>query len=555
MNHFNNSDNVFDDDFIHHIDDTFNDELHPPHANDNNAIEVHDFDVLADELPGSVYDMDDYKKQIGNNRFEVLITMYQEDFNKNYSKNNMAECDTIVKKIVDVTCHKASSSIHQKGRFLVKPIYSDDTWRQLDDEESKQFVMQALRTPAVEEEEELVQENLEGNEEDDVFAPLPVTSKIDFSTSDIPSMDFKNMGLIDTKKRGRRQSLLRRSASEDITLLDKKKGLKNLAGELYRQGPDSSNSSTVSLPSQTTTATFRRYHSAGPAYKTSIPAQGSLHRHNTVSELPPTRSFSDGATSDNIRDNVRKTTITTGGTMAHTIQGMDVVLASDCKSFSNKSHIIGNNRLKVMLVLEERRFHTLSESEQNNAACNLVKAVTDFWKGRILADNGFAYRILNHQESVEALKTLLSSTPDHSFSGGGVSSTLKPGTTSLLAPSAPAKLLAAAPPVPDYLRNASQEILMSGKGRHDLAGPEQMQSAAVRSIKERAGKRQMAKSTRNTSTGGKGCAASPIPTKDGATTPQTADDKIEDDQSLQMGTQKVDSTKETKKEETSCDDA
>ena len=104
-------------------------------------IQVHDFDVLADELPGDVYDMDDFKKQIGNNRFDVLIHMYQESFNKNYAKNNQDECEEIVRKIVDVTCHKSSSSLHNQGRFLVKPLYSTNQWRQLDDEESKQFVL------------------------------------------------------------------------------------------------------------------------------------------------------------------------------------------------------------------------------------------------------------------------------------------------------------------------------------------------------------------------------------------------------------------------------
>jgi hypothetical protein len=54
--------------------------------------------------------------------------------------------------------------------------------------------------------------------------------------------------------------------------------------------------------------------------------------------------------------------------------------------------------------------------------------------------------------------------------------------------------------VPEYLQNASQAILNAGKcdDTDELSGPEQMQSAAVRSIKERAGKRQMAKiSSRN----------------------------------------------------------
>lgn len=546
----------FEDEFLNHLNNNNNNNInlnanfqsYPMHHNNNNVlinnninnslntqnlIQVDDFDVLADELPGTVYDMDEYKKQIGNNRFEVLVTMYQESFNKNYSKNNMTECDAIVKKIVEVTCHKASSSVHNKGRFLVKPMYSDDQWRQLDDEEAKAFVMQALRTPAVEEED--LGQDEETNEEDDLFAPLPVTSKADFSKTDPPSIDFKSMGLGDNKKRGRRQSLLRRSASEDA-MMDKKKGLKNLPGEFYRQLPDLSSdddtgsiSSSVSLPIQGS-ATFRRHHSGGIPDISPLPAQGMMQRHHTISDLPPSRSLSDSTAPDSSIEKARNTTINTSGTIAHTVQGMDVVLASDCKSFSNKTDIVGNNRLKVMLTLEERRFHTLSDGEQDLAAANLVMAVTEYWKGRILADKGFAYSILNRDESIDAMKRLLSSTPEQlaltlERTGEDIATDLKASLTSSGTSSSSSsttkKLLAAAPPVPEYLRNASREILNSGKGSDGLSGPEQMQSAALRSIKERAGKRLQAKTSRSTSTGSRGSAVSPVRGR-GTTSPAIA---------------------------------
>lgn len=244
-------------------------------------------------------------------------------------------------------------------------------------------------------------------------------------------------------------------------MMDKKKGLKNLPGEFYRQLPDLSSdddtgsiSSSVSLPIQGS-ATFRRHHSGGIPDITPLPAQKMMQRHHTVSDLSPARSLSDSANSEIGIEKARNTTINTGGTIAHTVQGMDVVLASDCKSFSNKPDIVGNNRLKVMLTLEERRFHTLSDCEQDLAAANLVMAVTEYWKGRVLADKGFAYSILNRDESIDAMKRLLSSTPEQvaltlEKSGDDITTDLKSPLTSSVTSSSSSssttrKLLAAAP--------------------------------------------------------------------------------------------------------------
>ncbi|KAL3903201.1 MAG: hypothetical protein SGILL_010536, partial [Bacillariaceae sp.] len=471
----------------------------------SNFVEVHDFDVLADELPGDVYDMDDFKKQIGNNRFDVLIHMYQESFNKNYAKNNQEECDEIVRKIVDVTCHKASPSLHNQGRFLVKPLFSANQWRELNDEECKQFVRQMLRAPTIEDEPD----DLGDGEEEDVFAPLPVTSKIDLGSMAIPSSAFGNLELNDTKKRGRRQSLLRRSASESTMLLDKKKGLKNLAGELYRGNS----------PPPPPNAALRRYHSEDIPDTEPLPLNGAnssgLHHFKFVSDVPPQRSLSD--TDAMAHQSEQNKMSSMAGTIAHMIEGMDVVLNGDRKSFSKKPDIVGNNRLRVMLTLEERTYSTLSQVEQTDAACNLVKAITEYWGGRVLVDKEFAYEILTLDDSIEAMKSLLSSSSSSLVSPqkAGAPASLKtspiPPTLVSSVSSSSASILAAAPPVPEFLRNASREILSSGNGSK-LAGPEQMQSAAVRSIKERADKRQMAKeakgSTSRPASNSKGAASS-----------------------------------------------
>ena len=236
----------------------------------------------------------------------------------------------------------------------------------------------------------------------------------------------------------------------------------------------------------------------GPAANQPDPTPG-------VSDLPPQRSLSDTDTLD------QNKLSSMAGTIAHTIEGMDVVLSGDRTSFSQKPDIVGNNRLRVMLTLEERRYSTLSQEKQTDAACNLVKAVTEYWGGRVLVDKEFAYEILTHDDSVEAMKNLLSCSVSSSQKVGASLSTKNPpilSTTVSSGSSNSTSILAAAPPVPEFLRNASREILSSGKGS-ELAGPEQMQSAAVRSIKERAGKRQMAKEAKGSrSANSKGAATS-----------------------------------------------
>ena len=548
------------------------------------VIEVHDFDVLADELPGTVYVMDDYEKQIGNNRFEVLIQMYQEGYNIHYTKNNMEECDRIVQKIVDVTCHKQSVSTHNQGRFLVKAM-QELHWRQLTQAQSMEFVKQQLRATTIDETQDPdpfadtdvdddlfiannvnVTDGYAGPPDDnqDTLEPLPVSSNIDLRSSDVRSLNFSNMELND-KKRGRRSSLLRRSVSESTLMDDKKKTFKNVSGELSLRSTDSSNNPSLSaFPAPLPPGQLQRYNTVSNSDPSTRPIPSRRYRPR-VHVRSPIRSNSDAgptatSTTTNTNTNrspvrspvrsttattaaattVKATTLTTGGTIVPTYMGMDVVLSSDCKSLSRKLDIVGNNRLKVMLSLQSRQYSQLPSHQQAKMAVDLVKAITVYWKGRILADKEFSYVILTPNESIDAMRHLLTPVADTyatsrtttttSTTATSATSTTTSndlaasdknrnyddddnnnnnmGSSSQLSPYAKMKthakttLLSAAPPVPDFLRNASREILESGKNPHHLLGPEQMQSAAIRSIKERAGKRQMAKESSGGGCGG-----------------------------------------------------
>ena len=234
---------------------------------------------------------------------------------------------------------------------------------------------------------------------------------------------------------------------------------------------------------------------------------------------------------------------------------MDVVLSSDCKSLSMKSDIVGNNRLRVLLTMQSKEYSQSPYEQQTKMAFDLLKVVTEDWKGRVLADKEFSYVILTPNEAIDAMRYLLTPETDRYYAtlrrpepprqvvqdltssnqsmnnSNVLSSSTSSTTTTTTTPKT--TLLSSAPPVPDFLRNASKEILEAGKNPHHLLGPEQMQSAAVRSIKERAGKRQMAKglggnSGRNIS--GAGCTTK-NPTEGGCDKEDEQQQKEEDQQS------------------------
>jgi hypothetical protein len=448
------------------------------------GVQVSKFDVLAEELPCNVYILDDYRNHIGNSRFAVLVEMYHDAFQQNYRKNNEVECDKIVQRIVDVTCHKDVNVTTNRGRFVVRPATTTNDgiagasdnggWRCLDEEGSKELVRQVLRAPSLKDDED----------DDDELEPIPISAATAFTSMEsIPSIDFGNLELNDdgNKKRGRRQSLLRRSASESTMLLDKKKLYRDLMEDVPLRD-------LSPLP-----AGVRRYHSnATTGVQPPPPPAMGLGRSVSVASSIP-----GSAIPPNLR---RKSAYSSGGTVVPTFRGMDVVLASNLKSLSAKPDIVGNNRLKVMLTLEKGRYNGLSPDEQVRVATDLVKTVTEYWEGHVLVENLFVYNILSQDEAVEAFQNLLSVQEGAPFGfiadpGDAAASPSNAGGSSSATTSAPQTnqpLLSAAPPVPEFLRNASREIL-NGARDETKVGPEQLQLDARKSLQQRQAKRQISK--------------------------------------------------------------
>ena len=409
------------------------------------VIQVTDYDILADEMPDQSFVVTrEYKKHIGNMRFLVLLELYQEAFEMCYMQQKDDDCKKIVQRIIDVTTHKDVSIQVTKGRYLVKKN-GEGKWIELDDEKANKFVHQVLSNP----------------EEEDVELEEEIPEAEVVPSKAVGSMSIND----DHKKRRRRSSLLRRSVSETGFLTDDKK--KTYRGLQGIEDPDADEEDNASHMSAATTASepvVRRVHSSAiPTKMTSI-GPASLARHQSV-PIP-----------------------SSNGGLIGSPKGMDVVLAENCKNLSTTQGIVGNNRLHVMLTLQGSKYNSLNHNEQEKAAKDLVRAVCQYWGGRMLVQQGISYRKLNDEEALVAMKALLSAQAEGELASPPMPSFTPSSVTSGGGSPGPKPLLSAPQP-PAFLKNASMELLsVGGTGN----GP-CMQSEAVKSLQQRKAKRQIAK--------------------------------------------------------------
>ena len=388
------------------------------------------YHVLAERSSEGAFSLDGYKNHIGNSRFEVLIDMYREAFEISLSKGQDDECQKIAERIAEVVCHKNVATAVQRGRFLFKDVDDNESndWKECDDAQAKALVYDVLLG------------------ETDEVEPLE-----DAAADMVPSAQVDQSDMFGDRKRGRRRSLLRRSASESTMLEDKKKLIYRPQGESESQEPSDNPFGApgrgvmpASLSRQVSTPVNRRPPIAGLARQLSVPAgPATLAVNGMGSSL----------------------------VLVPHHKGMDVVLSSGARKFSNNSNIVGNNRLQVLVTLQQGRFPELSPADQNKVATDLVKAVCQYWGGRILVEYGFQYRELGNEEAVTAFMSLLSS--------DSTDTRMSP-----LVKSASPSLLASAPQPPDFLKQTSIELLGGGLD---------MQSAAIKSLQQRKAKRGLAK--------------------------------------------------------------
>jgi len=273
------------------------------------------------------------------------------------------------------------------------------------------------------------------------------------------------------KKRGRTRSLLRRSASFDSSFLDKKKIAKPYPGNL---SPSRDESSFI-LSNNNDNNEF------------SISQSKANPTPNLLSRAVdfPVNIVSRIMSGSRILDPIDMDT----ETKVSAPRGLDIVFSEDCKTLSTFSGMFGNNRLRVSVQMQRKRFLSLSSPKQQEVATDLLATIRRDWKGRVLVQRGFSYHLLNQKDATSSIRGLLHGGHNKS---GSLPSPAKAAATTAATPTTAnttkkSSLLAAAPRVPNFLQAASNAILNDGREKSfsELTTSER-QRGAIEALKARA---------------------------------------------------------------------
>ena len=462
------------------------------------TMEYTNYDVLVDSPHLDVYDMDDYIDHVGNSRFNVLVEMYREAFELSETKGQEEECQSIIDRIYEVQCHKSIATMTNRGRFLLrvpKPgtggeisACDEEWWMELNESEGKNVVRCALSRPPFEEE--------------DLALNLPTADEYD-------------------RKRGRTRSLLRRSASESTMMEDKKKTTRDATSNAV---PVSRAVASKDLAIHRTGYSSRAVLSSSAQRQLQLSlaaAGGGGGEEETNDDIEPKKEELTKNEPEMIgsaaQPTIRKPTFVS------TYEGLDVVFASNGKELSTKPNIVGNNRLTVMLTLQTRDFSSKSAEEQEKVTMDLVKAVTTYWKGRILIEHGItSFMEMTVDQAKNAMKNLLvppiqpvarrqsqhNKQPQawgntNTYTNNGMAHVYNSTNNYPMnypAMKHPAAVLAAATadvldnisaPTVNFMTTSSEQILKSGMNN---PGAQTMQSNAILSLQQRKAKRGKSKS-------------------------------------------------------------
>jgi len=399
-------------------------------------LQVTNYDVLCDRMPGRRYVLEGYRKHIGNTRFAVLVDMYHEAYNMLLMSGNSIECEKIAERIVGVACHKDVAITVNKGRFLVRE-FGEGAWVCLDEEESKKVVQQALAAPHT------VLEEPENDPEELRTSTVFSAMNVGFDFPPFDESDFEN-----DKKRGRRRSLLRRSASDSTMMDDKKKlqirglGLDTMVSVAVDDDDDFNDEDSIDI-------------SVYQAAMMPRPIAPSIESSKHLAAGGKVRV-------DNILN----------------WKGMDVVMSHCGETMVSDNNIVGNNRLRVMLSLQQDTYRKSLPDDRDSMIEGLIRTVCSYWGGRMLMDQGFEYIELSHPQRKIVMKNLLD--PDNAqpinISPQGTQKSL---------------LLGNSFPVPAFLQKASIDILAGTTSSPVYS--QILQSQAIKSQKERHAKRSVAK--------------------------------------------------------------
>jgi hypothetical protein len=316
---------------------------------------ISSYDVLVDPPMENIlgeYQLENYKKNVGNNRLKVFLALYQSDYDRERERELDSRRDNIVNDVLNTLYQKCVPT----GRFLINASntsssnnninninINDKVWNEMEEKEAKELVHAILKgvlpPDRYKQQHQQQQQQQQQQEKEDLVDEVPSSS-----TSTQPLNDNNN-NTHNTNpeelKRRRRSSLLRRSASDSL-LDDSKKATR------FDQ------------------------------------------RRRKVKEEPTLSS-----SSFNQKD----------GTVS--LNRMDVILTSSMDALDPNCRSIGNNRLHILVAMQSGKYQQAAPEIKESILDEVVMTVNTFWKGRFLTESSDGYyEILEKADAKQSLRMI-----------------------------------------------------------------------------------------------------------------------------------------------------
>jgi len=330
----------------------------------NSVTNITSYDVLADpSVEGVVgeYQLDNYKKNVGNNRLKVFLGLYQQEYDRARRQNNTIGCDSIVTNILQTLGKKCVPT----GRFLINAVGNNNNnnnaglsrqvqlpnvpnhqgagpkpvWMLMGQHESKQLIhgiLKAVPPPLAYhryKQEQLLQQQQQQKQNNAAASRLGKNNTTGLAA--------------DEHKRRRRSSLLRRSASDSL-LDDSKKVIRFDQQQRLQNG--------------------RRMSKEEPTW----PSSHRMTKHGIVA-----------------------------------LNKMDVILTPTMDALDPNSQSIGNNRLHILVAMQSGKYHQANHRQKDSILDEVIQTVRSFWKGRFLTESAAgSYALLDNEDAKHSLRRI-----------------------------------------------------------------------------------------------------------------------------------------------------
>ena len=350
------------------------------------------YDVLADPSVQGVigaYQLDNYKKNVGNNRLKVFLDIHQQDYERAHRQNNAMACDSIVTNIL----HTLNKKCVPTGRFLINAV----TNTSIDTPNNNNMNMNTNMNNM-----NMNMNNMSMN-----------MNNMSMSMSMNMNMNMNNMNQVGSSQAiqspvwilmGEYEAkqlihgILKRVPPPDLyRYMQQQKQLQQQAAAAHLNPNNSSNGNSNNGMEEhkrrRRSSLLRRSASDSlldDSKKVSRFDQQQLGSQNRrMSKEEPIWSSSRRLTNNEIVS----------------LNRMDVILTSTMDALDPNCQSIGNNRLHILVAMQSAKYQQGTDRQKEAILDEVMQAVNSFWKGRFLTETtSGCYEILDNEDAKRSLR-------------------------------------------------------------------------------------------------------------------------------------------------------